>query len=231
MSSVLLTPDGSTLLAEAAHGTVTRHYRLHQRGEETSTNSVASIFAWSRGLGHRALLDGNEALREYVRALEAACVETIEAGKMTKDLAIAIHGTQEGSKRECMTNWRALLDPHRICNVGACIVSVRALPRGRRVRHRSSPGHSRTATCSKWCFSSTLLRPGSALAQADIPVCHHYLCIRVHCTVTPAIRIAVRAGLPLCESGVSGRILSAPRWWLRQGDRARRGRPRVVSPT
>ena len=110
MSSVLLTPDGSTLLAEAAHGTVTRHYRLHQRGEETSTNSVASIFAWSRGLGHRALLDGNEALKEYVRALEAACVETIESGTMTKDLAIAIHGTQEGTKRERYVSTEEFVD-------------------------------------------------------------------------------------------------------------------------
>jgi len=88
MTSVLLTPDGETCEAEAAHGTVTRHYREHQKGRKTSTNPIASIFAWTRGLVHRAKLDGNQALDTFARALEAVCVETVEAGFMTKDLAL-----------------------------------------------------------------------------------------------------------------------------------------------
>ncbi|KAH6830476.1 Isocitrate/isopropylmalate dehydrogenase family protein [Perilla frutescens var. hirtella] len=92
MTSVLLSGDGKTLEAEAAHGTVTRHFRLHQKGQETSTNSIASIFAWTRGLEHRAKLDGNEELLSFSHKLEAACVETVESGKMTKDLALLIHG-------------------------------------------------------------------------------------------------------------------------------------------
>ncbi|MCT8989505.1 NADP-dependent isocitrate dehydrogenase [Chelativorans sp. SCAU2101] len=90
MTSVLMTPDGRTVEAEAAHGTVTRHYRQHQRGEETSTNSIASIFAWTRGLAHRAKLDGNDALAKFAATLERVCVETVEAGHMTKDLALLI---------------------------------------------------------------------------------------------------------------------------------------------
>ena len=92
MSSVLVTPDGKTVEAEAAHGTVTRHYRQHQQGKETSTNPIASIFAWSRGLEHRGKLDGNDALINFCRKLEEVCVETVEAGEMTKDLAILVHG-------------------------------------------------------------------------------------------------------------------------------------------
>ncbi|XP_064476852.1 isocitrate dehydrogenase [NADP] cytoplasmic-like isoform X1 [Ornithodoros turicata] len=92
MTSVLLCPDGKTIEAEAAHGTVTRHYRLHQKGQETSTNSVASIFAWTRGLLHRAKLDENNELAKFADALEKVCVETIEAGFMTKDLAICVKG-------------------------------------------------------------------------------------------------------------------------------------------
>ncbi len=90
MTSVLMTPDGRTVEAEAAHGTVTRHYRLHQQGKQTSTNSTASIFAWSRGLAHRAKLDGNEALRRFADTLEKVTVATIESGKMTKDLAVLV---------------------------------------------------------------------------------------------------------------------------------------------
>ena len=90
MTSVLLTPDGKTVEAEAAHGTVTRHFRQHQRGESTSTNSVASIFAWTRGLEHRAKLDGNEALTAFARQLETTTVDTVEAGQMTKDLALLV---------------------------------------------------------------------------------------------------------------------------------------------
>ncbi len=92
MSSVLVTPDGKTVEAEAAHGTVTRHYRQHQQGKETSTNPIASIFAWTRGLEHRGKLDGNAELIDFCRKLEQVCVETVEEGKMTKDLAIMIHG-------------------------------------------------------------------------------------------------------------------------------------------
>ena len=90
MSSVLMTPDGKTVEAEAAHGTVTRHYRLHQKGEETSTNSIASIFAWTRGLAHRAKLDENSELRKFSEILEKVCIRTVEKGFMTKDLALLV---------------------------------------------------------------------------------------------------------------------------------------------
>ena len=90
MSSVLMSPDGKTIEAEAAHGTVTRHYRLHQQGKETSTNPIASIFAWARGLYHRAKLDNNEDLKKFVKNLEKTCIQTVESGSMTKDLAILI---------------------------------------------------------------------------------------------------------------------------------------------
>ena len=95
MTSVLMTPDGKTVEAEAAHGTVTRHYREHQKGKETSTNSIASIFAWTRGLAHRAKLDGNEALAKFASTLEKVCVETVEAGYMTKDLALLVGADQK----------------------------------------------------------------------------------------------------------------------------------------
>jgi isocitrate dehydrogenase len=90
MTSVLMTPDGKTVEAEAAHGTVTRHYRQHQRGESTSTNSIASIFAWTRGLAHRAKLDDNAELAAFAHTLEKVCVDTVEAGYMTKDLALLV---------------------------------------------------------------------------------------------------------------------------------------------
>jgi isocitrate dehydrogenase len=90
MTSVLLSPDGRTVEAEAAHGTVTRHYRQHQKGQETSTNSIASIFAWTRGLAHRAKLDGNTELAKFADTLEKVCVSTVESGYMTKDLALLI---------------------------------------------------------------------------------------------------------------------------------------------
>jgi isocitrate dehydrogenase len=95
MSSVLLTPDGQIVEAEAAHGTVTRHYRQHQQGLETSTNPIASIFAWSRGLAHRAKLDGNDDLAGFATALEEVCVDTVESGYMTKDLALLVGPEQE----------------------------------------------------------------------------------------------------------------------------------------
>ena len=95
MTSVLLSPDGQTVEAEAAHGTVTRHYREHQQGKETSTNSIASIFAWTRGLAHRAKLDGNSALDTFANTLEKICVDTVEAGYMTKDLALLVGADQK----------------------------------------------------------------------------------------------------------------------------------------
>jgi isocitrate dehydrogenase len=94
MTSVLLSPDGLTVEAEAAHGTVTRHYREHQKGRETSTNSIASIFAWTRGLAHRAKLDNNPDLARFATTLEKVSVETVEAGFMTKDLALLVGADQ-----------------------------------------------------------------------------------------------------------------------------------------
>jgi isocitrate dehydrogenase len=95
MTSVLMTPDGNTVEAEAAHGTVTRHYRQHQQGKETSTNSIASIFAWTRGLAHRAKLDNNTELKRFSDTLEKVCVDTVEAGDMTKDLALLVGPDQK----------------------------------------------------------------------------------------------------------------------------------------
>jgi isocitrate dehydrogenase len=95
MTSVLMTPDGKTVEAEAAHGTVTRHYREHQKGKETSTNSIASIFAWSRGLAHRAKLDDNDELAEFAATLERITIGTVEAGFMTKDLALLVGADQK----------------------------------------------------------------------------------------------------------------------------------------
>ena len=92
MTSTLVTPDGKTMEAEAAHGTVTRHYREHQKGNPTSTNPIASIFAWTRGLAFRGKLDGNQELIDFSETLEKVCVETVESGQMTKDLALCIHG-------------------------------------------------------------------------------------------------------------------------------------------
>ena len=95
MTSVLMTPDGATVEAEAAHGTVTRHYREHQKGKETSTNAIASIFAWTRGLSHRAKLDSDAALAKFAATLEKVCVDTVEAGFMTKDLALLVGPDQK----------------------------------------------------------------------------------------------------------------------------------------
>ncbi len=91
MTSVLVTPDGKTMEAEAAHGTVTRHFRMHQQGKPTSTNPIASIFAWTRGLAHRGHLDNNQKLVNFAQALEEVCIETVQSGNMTKDLALLIH--------------------------------------------------------------------------------------------------------------------------------------------
>ena len=95
MTSVLMTPDGKTVESEAAHGTVTRHYRMYQQGKETSTNPIASIFAWTRGLAHRGKLDGNDELKRFANILEKVCVQTVESGSMTKDLAILISKNQK----------------------------------------------------------------------------------------------------------------------------------------
>jgi len=92
MTSVLMTPDGKTVEAEAAHGTVTRHYRQHQQGQPTSTNPIASIFAWTRGLAHRGSLDGTPEVTRFAETLERVCVQTVESGKMTKDLALLVGG-------------------------------------------------------------------------------------------------------------------------------------------
>ena len=107
MTSTLVTPDGEIMEAEAAHGTVTRHYRQHQQGKETSTNPIASIFAWTRGLQHRGKLDDNQALIDFCLALETVCVETVESGKMTKDLAILIH-KEKLSKEHYLTTQQFL---------------------------------------------------------------------------------------------------------------------------
>ena len=95
MTSVLMTPDGNTVEAEAAHGTVTRHYREHQKGNPTSTNPIASIFAWTRGLAARARLDGTPEVGAFAETLERVCIETVESGKMTKDLALLV-GPDQG---------------------------------------------------------------------------------------------------------------------------------------
>ena len=127
MTSELITPDGLTVESEAAHGTVTRHYREYQKGRETSTNPVASIFAWTRGLLHRANLDGNEELKVFVRALEKASVEVIDVdGVMTKDLALAIYG-KDGMRREHWVVTDAYMDAVKVRWLGIFLVSFRLL--------------------------------------------------------------------------------------------------------
>ncbi|XP_034287847.2 isocitrate dehydrogenase [NADP] cytoplasmic [Pantherophis guttatus] len=108
MTSVLICPDGKTVEAEAAHGTVTRHYRLHQKGQETSTNPIASIFAWTRGLAHRAKLDNNKDLQNFASVLEDVCVETIEAGFMTKDLSACIKGLPNVKRSDYLNTFEFL---------------------------------------------------------------------------------------------------------------------------
>jgi len=110
MTSVLIAPDGKTIEAEAAHGTVTRHFRFHQQGKETSTNPIASIYAWTRGLEHRGKLDNNQALIDYAHKLEAVCVETIESGFMTKDLALCVKGSLENIKRSDYLTTQEFID-------------------------------------------------------------------------------------------------------------------------
>jgi len=113
MTSVLVCPDGKTIEAEAAHGTVTRHYREHQKGRSTSTNPIASIFAWTRGLEHRAKLDNNPELARFALLLEKACVDVVDSGRMTKDLAGCIHGiskVKEGMYLNTMDFLQAISD-------------------------------------------------------------------------------------------------------------------------
>ena len=100
MTSVLMTPDGKTIEAEAAHGTVTRHFRLHQEGKQTSTNPIASIFAWTRGLKYRGKLDENTKLIKFAETLEKVCVDTVERGSMTKDLALLMPHEQDWHSTE-----------------------------------------------------------------------------------------------------------------------------------
>ena len=114
MTSVLMTPDGKVLESEAAHGTVTRHYRQHQRGEQTSTNSIASIFAWTRGLAHRAKLDDNAELMKFATKMEEVVIATVEDGFMTKDLALLVGDEQswlstEGFLKKVATNLEAAM--------------------------------------------------------------------------------------------------------------------------
>lgn len=108
MTSVLICPDGKTIESEAAHGTVTRHFRMHQQGKETSTNPIASIFAWTRGLLHRAKLDNNKPLEYFAQKLEETCIETIESGHMTKDLAICVQGTTNVERRDYLNTFEFL---------------------------------------------------------------------------------------------------------------------------
>jgi isocitrate dehydrogenase len=108
MTSTLVTPDGKTMEAEAAHGTVTRHFRMHQQGKPTSTNPIASIFAWTRGLEFRGKLDSNEELIKFALTLEQVCIDTVESGKMTKDLALTIHG--KDMKEEHYLNTEAFME-------------------------------------------------------------------------------------------------------------------------
>ncbi|MCB9201779.1 MAG: isocitrate dehydrogenase (NADP(+)) [Flavobacteriales bacterium] len=112
MTSTLVTPDGKTMEAEAAHGTVTRHYRQHQQGKETSTNPIASIFAWTRGLAHRGKLDNNQELIDFSHKLEEVCIEAVESGKMTKDLALLIHG--DTMQREDYLSTQEFLDDLKV---------------------------------------------------------------------------------------------------------------------
>ncbi|KFG50118.1 isocitrate dehydrogenase, partial [Toxoplasma gondii p89] len=103
MTSILVCPDGKTVVSEAAHGTVTRHYRQHQKGQKTSTNPIASIFAWTRGLAHRAKLDGNDRLGQFCLALEHACIQTVENGAMPKDLALCVKGADKVTASDYLT--------------------------------------------------------------------------------------------------------------------------------
>ena len=105
MTSVLLCPDGKTIESEAAHGTVTRHYRLHEQGKETSTNPIASIFAWTKGLLHRAHLDSTPDLAKFATCLEKTCVQTIESGHMTKDLAICVKGMANVQRQDYLNTF------------------------------------------------------------------------------------------------------------------------------
>ena len=156
MTSVLMTPDGRTVEAEAAHGTVTRHYRLHQQGKETSTNSTASIFAWTRGIAHRAKLDDNPALLDFARTLEKVTVDTIEAGAMTKDLAVLV-----GPDQKWLSTWVPRPDRSEP-QAGDAVRFSRRRIRSFRIHHSHWPGEAaprdpqavqRTFPCPLTCSS------------------------------------------------------------------------------
>ena len=121
MTSTLVTPDGGTMEAEAAHGTVTRHYRDQQAGKPTSTNPIASIFAWTRGLEFRGKLDNNQPLIDFCHALEAVWIETVESGKMIKDLAVCIHGNKAEHGRDYLytEEFLAALDENLKAKLGS----------------------------------------------------------------------------------------------------------------
>lgn len=155
MTSELITPDGKTIESEAAHGTVTRHYREWQKGNETSTNPVASIFAWTRGLKHRANLDGNEPLKAFCDDLEKACVEVIDIdGVMTKDLALAIHGKE--MKREHWVITDVYMDS---VNVSALFLPKPRYRTDALVCRTSSSRRSRQGQTSRYLHTLSSLTP------------------------------------------------------------------------
>jgi hypothetical protein len=157
MTSVLVAPDGKTVEAEAAHGTVTRHYREHQKGKETSTNSIASIFAWTRGLLHRAKLDNNGELHHFADTLEKVCVATVESGVMTKDLALLIH--EDKMKRE---HWVTTED--FIVTVGKNLIAAldgKGLPKKASASSGSSSSSS-SASSSRSAPAASAAAPAAA---------------------------------------------------------------------
>ena len=160
MTSVLMTPDGKVVEAEAAHGTVTRHYREHQKGKETSTNSIASIFAWTRGLAHRAKLDDNAALAKFAATLEKVCVDTVEAGFMTKDLALLVGPEQ---KWLSTTGFLDKIDE----NLKKAMAANRTAASGITARLRSAPRLTSARPFSRLC------RPSSPrAARHDFAIAH-----------------------------------------------------------
>ena len=177
MTSVLMTPDGKTVEAEAAHGTVTRHYRQHQKGKETSTNSIASIFAWTRGLAHRAKLDGNPSSPSSPRTLEKVCVDTVEAGDMTKDLALLVGDQQKWlsttasstrSTRTSRRRWQPAERPARPAPAEAEISRRIELSEPARAARWQSPGPCRpqgATTAARRCPS----RSAGARSQLRTP--------------------------------------------------------------
>ena len=169
MTSVLMTPDGKTVEAEAAHGTVTRHYREHQKGKETSTNSIASIFAWTRGLSHRAKLDNNEALAKFAATLEKVCVDTVEAGFMTKDLALLVGADQRWLSTTGFLDKVAENLTKAMAGIGAkggVRAAVRFAPRG--ADQVGKCRHVHFAASDTW-YTSSVGRPVVSAPAAETP--------------------------------------------------------------